>query len=476
MNDATLASLPPCLVELDVRKCTALTPAASFAHLVALQLLAVADATIGDASLVSLPPLLESLDASNCRNLTPAAVLPCLPVLWFVDVSATRIGDAMVASLPAGLRVLRLEECFRVTRRVTLDHLLALRVLRAAGSPLPPAVVAACRARGCAAAADGRLRGHTEKVCSLALLADGRLASSDEAGKVKLWDMTVADRARDSLQGCDGEARALAVLPDGRLLVGTAKDPSNSSEKAQGCIEVWEVDDDCDDEVPVRRATIDCGCRVLTLAVLLDGRLAAGCDDAVKVVDVDAGTVVAELRWAEVAAMAVLPDGGLVTGTWEGFVGVWDVGAQDVVAMMVGHTKEITALAALADGRLASAAQDFTVRLWDVGAATCVAVLELDTSATVLAALPDGRLVSGYSDGTIWLWDTRPAAAAASSRAEGDVSAVVIQKQSPWAWRRQPVKALLPLPGGRLATCTPAHRTSSLDLWQLPPPAATLEL
>jgi len=356
LDTIVLALLPTRLEELHAVHCKWLNRGASFAHLTTLRELDIADSAIGDGELTTMPPSLVYLNVRGCEDLTPDAVLPHLPVLQLLDVRDTRVGDAMIASLPATLVELRLAGCCSVTEGARMDHLRALRALHCLDTELAPAALAACRARGCVVPAANYLRGHESRwnVVSLVLLAEGRLASRDLVNTVHLWDVATGGILATTTAL---RASGLAALPHGRrLAIGTAQ-KSN-----EGCIMVWDVGD----EPPTCRATIPCcGGMGRALAVLPDGRLAAGCaDGAVQIVDIDAGVVVTTLSTGTsgtsnrhtdcVTALAVLPDGTLASGSWNGRLRVWDVGARACVATLAEHAGQLTHLAVLADGRLAS--------------------------------------------------------------------------------------------------------------------------
>jgi len=422
-----------------------------------------------DASLATLPPSLLSLNVRECKNLTSAATLPHLPALQLLDVSDTAIGDALVASLPASLVDLRLTWCWRVTPSARLDHLHALRVLRCSDTDLSPVALAVCRERGCAVLAGSVLRGRHRGVRSLALLPDGRLASGEGDGTVRLWDVARGGEATAVLEGHGGHGGhvlALAVLPDGRRL---AAGVAVWSERT-GVIVVW----DTDVVPPTRCATIDCGSGVHALAVLRNGRLAAGCHDGgVQLVEVGtaAESVAATLEGhiEGVAALAVLPDGTLASGSFDNTVRLWDVGARACVATLAGHTGYIWALAVLADGRLASGSEDKSVRLWDVATRACVGVLEWHKkTVSALAALPDGQLASGSAGKTIRVWDTRLGAGGtgASAAIGGGGGMAHTTPEIVLEGHRDLVTTLLPLPGGRLAS---GSRDGAVRLWRLPP-------
>ena len=281
LEAGTLASLPPSLLEL---YCTYLLPGELFTHLAALHTLDVTRTAIDDASLASMPPSLVSLNAHGCMNLTPAAVLPPLPALRLLGVSDTGIGDALVASLPAGLEELRIACCGNVTAGSTLDHVPALHTLHSIGTDLAPGVLDSCRARGCAVPAAGVLRGHWSSIWSLAVLADGRLASSDSRGEVRAWDVAAGGGEAGVILNTASGVDAMVALRDGHGLAAGMDD---------GRIEIWEVGV----VPPARTSIIACsGSGVRALVVLRGDRLAAGCvNGKVWVVDVDAGTVAAKL-------------------------------------------------------------------------------------------------------------------------------------------------------------------------------------
>jgi len=439
IDDAAIASLPPSLQQLDLAFCDKPQCAASFAHLTCLHSLNLRYTPISSDTLASLPPSLVSLDLHEtirtCHYimLTPDTVFPHLPALRVLNVSDTDIGNAAVASMPGGLEELHIVNCRSVTQGTRLDHLTALQVLQSAGTNLSPATLVACRARGCFAPADGGLI-HKRIAELLVLLPDGRLVSSGRGdSRLVLWEATGGcdDAVVAELKLPGVEVHALAVLHDGhRVAVG------NSSIG----IVVWDTR-----ATRATRATIDCDAGVLALATARnDGCLVAGCDDGkLRVVNVDAGAVVAKLKAnaGPVTSVAVLLDGRVAAASDDCKVRLWDLDTRTRISTLAGHTDDIISLAALPDGRLASGSKDETVRLWDTASGTCIRVLTGHKSGIdALAVLPNLRLASLSCDKTIRVWDTHDDTSGTRPPVVIDVG-VCMQ-----------FAALLPLPDDRLLT------------------------
>ncbi len=103
----------------------------------------------------------------------------------------------------------------------------------------------------------------------------------------------------------------------------------------------------------------------------------------------------------------MLPDGGLAsTSDEEPAIRLWDVQRGAETARLEGHSDVVNALAVLPDGRLVSTSTNKSIRLWDVNSGAETARLEgHGGKVEALALLPEGRLASASRDNTIRLWN-----------------------------------------------------------------------
>jgi len=456
----SVATLSATLAELDMSHCAILS---KYDHLHGLRTLQVADSSFDDRHLASLPPSLVWLNASWCHCLSAAAVLPPLPALRTLNLSHSGIGDAAVASMPPNLVALYLVSCCNVTSRASLDHLVALRVLYVEGTRVSVA------RQGCVDPAAGReLRGHTKRVCAMALLGDGRLVTGSDDGTVRLWD-TEDPRGGAAVVlhvPVEGGLVALAALPDGHR-VGVA---SSRTKAHEGGVIVWDA-----------RAAIEPGPTprlqgvsiyrgdVRDLVALNDGTLAVACEDgAARVYDVDTGAVVTTLPVdGRAGALATLSCGKLAIGAGGlSVLQVWDV---ERVRCVAAQGMECATIVQLADGRIATRSAGTDVEVVDASFRPCshhILKYHRRIDTTALAPLSDGRLACGTNHGDVVVWDTRVSARHAVSntpvRHLGTAGGLFLFGHNTNA----AITALLPLPGSRLASATYG---GTVYLWDVPP-------
>ncbi len=158
--------------------------------------------------------------------------------------------------------------------------------------------------------------------------------------------------------------------------------------------------------------------RVSSVSFSLDGTLASGSrDGTVKLWDVGAIQNIATLMHGDwVEAVSFSPDGTtLASGGNRGTLKLWDVTTQQEITTLEGHNNWVNSVSFSPDGRtLASGAGGYTasgeavksmVKLWDVTTGVEFATLLHEGFVTAVSFSDTGMLASGSGDGTVKLWD-----------------------------------------------------------------------
>lgn len=206
------------------------------------------------------------------------------------------------------------------------------------------------------------LKGHRNGVLCVAYAQDGEtLASGDENGIVRLWDVS-SEQARATLQEHGERVLSVAFSPTGEVLAS------------------------------------------------------ASGDETARVWDAGSGQLRSTLRHANwVASVAFSPDGRtLASGGWDQKVRLWELSSGQQVGALEVPGSWINSVAYSPLGSvLASAGSDQAIRLWEVSTGQPRAVFRGHVESVLSVTFsPDGNLLASASaDGTILLWDTSPSAA-----------------------------------------------------------------
>jgi hypothetical protein len=240
---------------------------------------------------------------------------------------------------------------------------------------------------------------HDGGVDAVAVLADGRVVSSEGDEGMLVWDPAQPEAGPVQLGRSGDSVVAVAVLPDGRV-VGS---------RYFGQVHVWDPSQPATGPVKLGRS----GDSVVAVAVLADGRVVSGGRDGrVLVWDLAGPEEPVELGRhgdsAWVVAVAVLADGRVVSAGSGGRVLVWDPSRPGTEPVELGrHDSWVEAVAVLADGRVVSGGFGGGVLVWDP-ARPGSAPVELGRhgdSVEAVAVLADGRVVSGGRDRRVLVWD-----------------------------------------------------------------------
>jgi WD40 repeat protein len=236
-------------------------------------------------------------------------------------------------------------------------------------------------------------------IYAVAVLPDGRLVTGGHQGEVLVWNLAAPDADPAEIGHHDGPVFAVAVLPDGRVVTGGD----------DGRVLVW--DPAALDPAPTELQHQD---EVWAAAILADGRVMSKGGSHWHVWD-PAAPAADPIRighgWGHLAdAVAVLPDGRVVSGGYQGEILVWDLAAPDADPVEIGrHDRGVDAVAVLPDGRMVGVDQEGWLLIWDPkwpGAAPVeLGHHERWGAAVALAELSDGRVVTGNAKGRVLVWD-----------------------------------------------------------------------
>ena len=247
------------------------------------------------------------------------------------------------------------------------------------------------------------LRFHSDAVNAVAFLGDGRMATAGADGKIALW--TPGRPQPDQVfEGHTAPIAGLAVSPDGSRLASASWDHTvRLSSLSNGETRVLEGHSQ----------------NVNGVAFAPDGQslVSVGYDLTVRIWRLPGGTPEIVMVPAPLNAVAISPDGEIVTGAADGKLRMMTADGKENGEVMAAATP-IVALAISHDGALIAAAGiGGTVAIVDRKARSVLRTLVgLGMPVWSVAFLPDGAtLLTGGVDGKIGRWNALTGAAIGSN-------------------------------------------------------------
>ncbi len=209
--------------------------------------------------------------------------------------------------------------------------------------------------------------------------------------------------AQAQLRGHGGPVRALAISADGKEAVSGSFDTSAI---------FWSLEHNAAERVLRFHESA-----VNAVAVLPDGRVVSGGEDGKIAIWRDSQPErVLTGHTAPIVALAVSPNGRLIaSASWDRTVRVWPLDGGET-RVLEGHQQNVNGVAFLPDGKsVISVSHDPQLRIWPLDGAAAT-IITLATPLNSVAVAPDGEIVAGGADGTVFFFS-------ASGEARGQMSA-----------------------------------------------------
>ncbi|QKV80379.1 AAA family ATPase [Amycolatopsis sp. Hca4] len=190
------------------------------------------------------------------------------------------------------------------------------------------------------------LTGHSADVCCARVAPDGRLATADKQGTIRIW--SAEGTLLHELTGNREPVSALTFGPDGRLASGDAA----------GRVTVWGTDGKMIHHLD---GNMD---RVTDLVFAADGRLAAAGHHVLSLWGSDGKPIRRLTGDGERTAVVFAPDALLVTTGENGEIRTWGSSGPEQRRLQPAEESPVTALAVNSDGWIAAGYRNGEVRLW----------------------------------------------------------------------------------------------------------------
>ena len=246
------------------------------------------------------------------------------------------------------------------------------------------------------------LRGHTDKVLSIALSPDGHVAvSASFDGTIRLWDLKTGQTVKE-LPIKKMPLLAVSFSPDGQYIAYSYAVDEDCS------IYIWNLNKNCHQCVLRGHESV-----IRFISFHHDGSslVTASNDGTVRIWDISKGKCKKVMRddgKFMLSAVYSPDDSYIAAASYDKYVRIWSAASGKLIHKLDGHTDIVTNVSFSPNGgMLASGSEDNNICIWDTNTWGCKWVLKgHNRFVTSTVFSPDSLfLVSGSLVGTIRFWD-----------------------------------------------------------------------